>query len=216
MPAYAWVVINILAAAIGGATATWASMSVFNDLEPQPDVAIRSLTSLGGVFAGLCGGLASIGRIKNGTRDDLFTGVATLVLGLVGVSVINPGYLFSPLLLLRAPLQGMAALVGGLAAIAVLWGSMRLAGIRNDSHLANAGNGSLIAPLKKLGCGSVLFGFVLPLLAFLGDSPVISWISLAALSLGVLVYAGAFFADVWETLSNQAMQRTRDEAERRG
>jgi hypothetical protein len=64
--------------------------------------------------------------------------------------------------------------------------------------------------LKKLGCGSVLLGCVLPLLAFFGNSPVISWISLAAVSVGVLVYAGAFFADVSETLSNQAMQRVRN------
>jgi len=216
MKTFAWVATNILAAAIGGATATWASMSVFNDFEPQPDVVIRSMTSLGGVFAGLCGGIASIGRINNRARDDLSTGVATLVLGLVGVSVMNPGYLFSPLLLLLAPLQGIAALVGGCAAVAVLWGGIRLSGVGNESRLANAGNGNLIAPLKKLGCGSVLFGSVLPLLAFLSDSPAIQWLSLGALFLGVLVYAAAFFTDVWVTLSNRAMQRTRDTIERCG
>ena len=210
MPTFAWVATNILAAAIGGATATWVSMSVFNDLEPQPDVVIRNLMALGGVFAGLCGGIASIGRIHTGTREDLFTGVATLALGLVGVSIINPGYLVSPLLLLRAPIQGIAALLGGLASIAVLWSGIRLAGIRNESRLASAGNGNLISPLKKLGCGCVLFGSALPLLAFFGNSPVILWISLAALCVGVPVYATAFFTDVWVTLSNQAMQRTRD------
>jgi len=79
-----------------------------------------------------------------------------------------------------------------------------------DVGLADPGHYNPIAPLKKLGCGAVLLGCILPLLGFLGNSPVISWISLAAVSVGVLVYAGAFLADVSETLSNQAMQRARN------
>ena len=212
MPTFAWVATNILSAALGGAVATWVSISIFNDAEPQTDVVIRNLTSLGAVLAGLCGGLAGIGRITSGSRDDLLTGVATLFLVLIGLSVINPGYLFSPLLLFRAPLQGIASLAGGFAAIAVLWTGTSLVATRNESRPANARSGNLIAPLKKLGCGVAVVGCLLPMLAILGDSPAVAWIGSVAVSVGVLVYAASFVADVWVTLSNKAMQRTRDKA----
>jgi hypothetical protein len=144
----------MLTAGIGGAVATWGSMCwMYLDLQPQPPEVLGSLIALGGVLAGLCGGIASLGRGHERDR-------------------IHP--------------------------------------LPVDVGPAEPGNYNPIALLKKLGCGSVLLGCVLPLLAFFGNSPVISWISLAAVSVGVLVYAGAFFADVSETLSNQAMQRVRN------
>ena len=217
MTKFAWVTLGMLTAGIGGAVATGASMSVFKDLEPQPDVVVGSLTALGGVFAGLCGGIASLGRGHERDRIEFLTGLAPLAFGVVGAGFINPGLLFCPFILVIAPLQGLAALLGGFATVGILWAILWMAGVRDRIHPlpvdvgpADPGTYNPIALLKKLGCGSVLLGCVLPLLAFFGNSPVISWISLAAVSVGVLVCAGAFFADVSETLSNQAMQRVRN------
>lgn len=213
MRTFAWVALSMLVAGIGGAVATWWSTAWLDGgLEPQPAEVLGNLTALGGVLAGVCGGIASVGRITTGDRDDLLTGLATLVLGVVAAGVINPGFLFAPFLLLRAPLQGIAAMCGGLAVIAALWGALRLTGIHDGSHPGSSGS---IAAVKKLGCGSALVGSVLPLLAFLGGGPVIAWVSFAAFSWGIVLYGTALFTDVWTTLSNQAVPRCRDTASRR-
>ena len=134
MPKFAWVTLGMLAAGIGGAVATAASISVLNDLGPQPvypDYFVRSLTAGGGVFAGLCGGIASLGRVYARERIELFTGLVPLALGVVGVGFINSGLLFCPFILVIAPLQGLAALLGGFATVGTLWAILWMAGVRD-------------------------------------------------------------------------------------
>jgi len=136
MSTFALVALSMLLAGIGGALATWGSMyCMYGGLESQPAVVVRSLTALGGVFAGFCGGLASILLWHKANRKDLRLGLAAIGLGLGLVAVINPGFLFSPFLLVIAPLQGLAALVGGFVMVAALWTVLRMAGIRDVTNL---------------------------------------------------------------------------------
>jgi hypothetical protein len=196
MPTYTWVAIDMLAAGLGGASATWGSMFLMDrGLEPQAPDAIRSLTALGGVLAGLCGGIASIGRGKTSNREEFFGGLAVLGLGLGLLLVINPGYLFSPLLLVVAPLQGLAALLGGLAAVAALWTALRFAGIRNDSDLAIPFRGAAPTPLSKVGLIAIVISFVLPLLPYLKDSPEINVLSAFLFLGGLLLFGAALLLD---------------------
>lgn len=62
-------------------------------------------------------------------------GLAAIGIGLGLVAVINPGFLFSPFLLVIAPLQGLAALVGGFVMVAALWTVLRMARIRDVTNL---------------------------------------------------------------------------------
>ena len=136
MPTFALVVLSLLLAGIGGALATWGSMCwMYRGLEPQPAEVLRSLTALGGVFAGFCGGLASIVLRYKANHKNVKSGLAAIGLGLGVVAVINPGFLFSPFLLVIAPLQGLAALMGGFVMVAALWAALRMAGIRDATNL---------------------------------------------------------------------------------
>lgn len=136
MPTFAWVALGMLTAGIGGAAAVWASMALmYLGVEPQPPEVLRNLAALGGVAAAMCGGLASLGRGTNRNRADLLTGLAVLVLGGVAAGIVNPGFLFSPFLLIVAPLQGLAALLGGFVALAALWAVLWVAGIRDAGHV---------------------------------------------------------------------------------
>lgn len=140
MRTFALVALGMVTAGIAGAAAVWASMALMEiDVEPQPPEVLRSLSAVGGVLAGVCGGLASIVRWGRRSRDDLFTGFAALALGIVGVAVINPGLIFAPLFLLMAPLQGLAALLGGLLALAALWGVLWVAGVRDATPAGQLG-----------------------------------------------------------------------------
>ena len=137
MPTFALVALSMLLAGIGGAIATLGSMYwMYRGLEPQPDEVLRSLTALGGVFAGVCGGLASIVQRHKANHNDFKSGLAAIGLGLGVVTVINPGFLFSPFLLVVAPLQGLAALVGGFVMVVALWTVLWMAGIRDSKNLA--------------------------------------------------------------------------------
>jgi len=134
VPKFAWVTLGMLAAGIGGAVATAASISVLNDLEPHPvypDYFVRSLTAAGGVLAGLCGGIASLSRGYVRDRVELLTGLVPLAIGVVGVGVINSGLLFCPFILVIAPLQGLAALLGGFATVGTLWAILWMARVRD-------------------------------------------------------------------------------------
>jgi hypothetical protein len=136
MPTFAFVALSMLLAGIGGALATWGSIYwMYSGLEPQPAEVLRSLTALGGVFAGFCGGLASIYRGHKANLKDFKGGLATIGLGLGVIAVINPGFLFSPFLLVIAPVQGLSALVGGFVTVASLWAVLRMAGIRDGTNL---------------------------------------------------------------------------------
>jgi hypothetical protein len=136
MPTFVFVALSMLLAGVGGALATWGSMSLmYRGLEPQPAEVLRSLTALGGVFAGVCGGLASIYRGHQANHKDFTSGLATIGLGLGVIAVINPGFLFSPFLLVLAPLQGLSALVGGFVMVAALWAVLRMTGIRDGANL---------------------------------------------------------------------------------
>ena len=160
-------------------------------LEPQAPDVIENLVALGGVLAGLCGGIASIGRGKTANRKESLGGLAAIGLGLGLFVVINPAYLFSPVLLVVAPLQGFAALLGGLAAVAALWAALRFAGIRNDSDLAIPFGGAAPTPLNKVGLIAIAISFGLPLLPYLKDSTVINALSALLFLPGILLYAGS-------------------------
>lgn len=148
MPTFALVALSLLLAGIGGALATWGSMYwTYRGLEPQPAEVLRSLSALGGVFAGFSGGLASMALRHKANHEDLKSGLAAIGLGLGVVAVINPGFLFSPFLLVIAPLQGLAALVGGFVMVAALWAVLRMAGIRDVTNLTTvAAIGGKVAP----------------------------------------------------------------------
>lgn len=194
MPTYAWVAIGMLTAAVGGALATWGSMFLmYRGLEPQSPDVIGNLAALGGVLAGLCGGIASIGRGRTANRKDILGGLAAIGLGLGLIAVINPAYLYSPFLLVFAPLQGLAALFGGLAAVAALWTALRFAGIRNDSDLATPFRGSAPTPLSKVGLSAIAIGFVLPMLPYLKDSLEIDVFSSLLFQGGLLLYGASLF-----------------------
>ena len=194
MRTYAWVAIGMLTAGLGGALATWGSMVLMDrGVEPQSQEVLGNLTALGGVLAGLCGGIASIGRGQTANRKEFLGGLAAIGLGLGLVAVINPAYLFSPFLLVVAPLQGLAALLGGLAALAALWTVLRFAGIRNDSDLAMPFRGSMPTPLSKVGLSAIALSFVLPMLPYLKDSLEISVLSEFLFQGGLLLYGAALF-----------------------
>lgn len=140
MRTFALVAIGMVTAGIAGAAAVWASMALMDlDLEPQPPQVLRSLSAAGGVLAGMCGGLASIFRWGGRSRDARLTGLATLALGGVGVAVIHPGLVLAPFFLLIAPVQWLAALLGGLSALAVLWGVLWVAGVRDPTDARQLG-----------------------------------------------------------------------------
>lgn len=190
MPTYAWVAIGMLTAGIGGALATWGSMFLMDrGVEPQSPDVLRNLAALGGVLAGLCGGIASIGRGHTADRKDFLGGLAALGLGLGVFAIINPAHLFSPFLLVVAPLQGLAALLGGFAALAALWIVLSLAGIRNDPDRAMPSRGAMPTPLSKVGLIAMAISFVLPLLPYLKDSLEINVLS-GLLFLGGIVLCG--------------------------
>jgi hypothetical protein len=196
MQTYAWIALGMLAAGIGGALATWGSM-VFLDhgLEPEPPGVLTNIAVLGGVLAALCGGIASIGRGKKADRKKVMgnygaIGLA-LVLGLFAVTTLTiiPASL---ILLIRAPLQGLAALLGGFTSLAALWAALRLAGIRNESDLAMPFRGAVATPLGKAGVIALAISFVLPLLPYLKDSP--EGIALSSVVfLGGILLCGASF-----------------------
>jgi hypothetical protein len=213
MTKFAWVALGMLTAGIGGAAATWASMNFFTDLQPQQDGEFRSLTSLGGVFAGFCGGVVSLGRGSKRGRDEILNGLAALFLGVVGTGVINPGLLFSPLLLVVAPLQGLAALLGGFATIAALWAILWMAGIRDDTVVQNARTNGVASPLKISGLIALALSLVLPCLT---DAIAVQVIGAVAFYLGILLFGIAMLQDVMARRSNQPMQRTRHEIGRDG
>jgi hypothetical protein len=161
MTKFAWVAVGMLVAGLGGAAATWGSMCLMHlDLQQQPDDVYRSLTAAGGVFAGLCGGVVSIGRGNTRDRTGVLAGVAALALGIIGTAVINAGLLFAPFVLVVAPLQGLAALLGGLAAVAALWACLWFAGIREDA----APTGSPGSPLGTAGLVLFALSLILPLI----------------------------------------------------
>ena len=192
MPTYTWVAIGMLTAGLGGALATWASMLLMNHgLEPQAPDVIGNLTALGGVLAGICGGIASIGRGKTANRKESLGGLAAIGLALGLLVVINPAYLSSPFLLVVAPLQGLAALLGGLAAVAALWTALRFAGIRNDSDRAIPFRGAAPTPLSKVGLIAIAISFVLPVLPYLKDSLVINALSALLFVPGILLYGAS-------------------------
>lgn len=195
MPTYAWVAIGMLTAGIGGALATWASMFVmYRGLEPQPPEVLGNLTALGGVFAGICGGLASLSRGQKANHKDFKGGLAAIGLGLGVIAVINFGFLLSPFLLVVAPLQGLAALLGGFAALSVLWVALSLAGIRDESDLAIPFSGSAPTPLSKIGLIAIALGCVLPLFPYFKD-----WLEIISTLLfmgGLLLYSLARLARV--------------------
>lgn len=140
MRTFALVALGMVTAGIAGATAAGASMALmYLNVEPQPPEVLRSLGALGGVLAGVCGGLASIARWGSRSREDRLTGLATLALGVVGAGVINPGLAFAPFLILIAPVQGLAALLGGLLALAALWGVLWAAGVRDTADARQLG-----------------------------------------------------------------------------
>ena len=142
MSTFAFVGLGMLLAGIGGAFAAWGAMYwMYRGLEPQPAEVLRSLTALGGVFAGFCGGLASICRGHNDNRKDFEGGLAAIGLGLGVIAVINTGLLFSPFILVIAPLQGLSALVGGFVMVAALWAILRMAGIRDGANLKTVSTG---------------------------------------------------------------------------
>ena len=146
MPTFAFVALSMLLAGIGGALATWGSMYWMDrGLKPQPPEVLRSLSALGGVFAGFLGGLASIYRGHKANHKDFKDGLATIGLGLGVIAIINPGFLFSPFILVVAPLQGLSALVGGFVMVAALWAVVRMAGIRDGTNLEtfSAGGGKV-------------------------------------------------------------------------
>lgn len=175
MQTYAWVALGMLAAGIGGALATWGSMVfLHHGLEPEPPGVLASISVLGGVLAALCGGIASIGRGKKADRKKVMgdygaIGLA-LGLGLFAVTTLTmiPASL---ILLIRAPLQGLAALLGGLTSLAALWAVLRLAGIRDASDHPMPFRGAVATPLSKAGVTALAISCVLPLLPYLKDSP---------------------------------------------
>lgn len=173
MPTYAWIASGMLAAGIGGALATWGSMVLMSQgLEPEPPEALANLAILGGVFAALCGGIASIGRghkadPKQGMGDSRVIGLGLGVFTATALTMIS-GF---ALLFIRAPLQGLAAPLGGLTSLAALWAVLRLAGIRNESDLGMPFRGAVATPLSKAGVIALAISFVLPVLPYLKDSP---------------------------------------------
>ena len=133
MTKFAWVTLGMLTAGIGGAVATWGSMHwMYRDLQPQLPEVLRSLTALGGVLAGICGGIASLGRGNERDRIEFLAGLAPLAFGVVGAGFINPGLLFCPFIFVIAPLQGLAALLGGFATVGILWAILWMAGVRDS------------------------------------------------------------------------------------
>ncbi len=197
MPTYAWVAIGMLTAGIGGALATWGSMFLMyrglEGLEPQSPDVLRNLAALGGVLAGLCGGIASIGRGRTANRKEVLGGLAAIGLPLGVFAIINPALLFSPFLLVIAPLQGLAALLGGFAALAALWIVLSLAGIRNKSDLAIPFGGAVPTPLSKFGLIAIAISFVLPLLPYLKDSLEINVLSGFLFLGGILLWGTSLF-----------------------
>jgi hypothetical protein len=192
MPTYTWVAIGMLTAGLGGALATWGSMFLMNHgSEPQSPDVIENLVALGGVLAGLCGGIASIGRGKTANRKEILGGLAASGLGLGLLTVINPAYLLSPFLLVSAPLQGLAALLGGLAAVAALWTALGFAEIRDDSDLSIPFRGSAPTPHSKVGLSFIAISFVLPMLPYLKDSLEINVLSALLFLGGLLLYGAA-------------------------
>lgn len=191
MPTYAWVAIGMLTAGIGGALATWGStFLMYRGLEPQSSDTLGNLAALGGVFAGLCGGIASISRVYTADRKDALGGWAAIGFSLGVVAVVNPAYLFSPFLLVVSPLQGLACLLGGFAALAVLWAVLRVAGIGNESDPATPSRGSTPTRLRTVGLIALAISFVLPVLPYLQDSPEINVLS-SVMFFGGLVLYGA-------------------------
>jgi hypothetical protein len=161
---------------------------MYRGLEPQSPDVLGNLTALGGVLAGLCGGIASIVRGQTVNRKDFLGGLAAIGLGLGVFAVINPAHLFSPFLLVVAPLQGLAALLGGFAALAALWTVLSLAGIRSESDLAMPFRAAMPTPLSKVGLIAIAISFVLPLLPYLRDSLEINVLSSFVFVGGILLY----------------------------
>ena len=197
MPTYKWVAIGMLAAGLGGALATRGSMVLmYRGVEPQSQEVLGNLVALGGVLAGLCGGIASIGRGQTANRKEVLGGWAAIGLGLGVLAVINPAYLLSPVLLVVAPLQGLAALLGGLVAVAALWSVLRCAEIRNESDLATPFRGFAPTPLSKVGLIAIGIGFVLPALPYLKDSLEMNVLSVVLFQGGLLLYGASFLRRV--------------------
>lgn len=167
MTTYEWVAIGMLAAGIGGALATWGSMVLMSrGLETGSTgvLADLALAALGGVLAALCGGIASIGRGQKADHEEMTGGWVAMSLGLgvfAGIAlIIVPTLLF---LFVLMPLWGLAALLGGLAALAALWTVLWLAGIRDESDLAMPFRGAVATPLSKAGVFVLAISLVLPL-----------------------------------------------------
>lgn len=201
MPTYAWVAIGMLTAGVGGALATSGSMFLmYRGLEPQAPEVLGNLAALGGVLAGLCGGLASIGRGQKANHKDFQGGLATIGLGLGVIAVINPGFLLSPFLLVVAPLQGLAALLGGFAALATLWAVLSFAGIRDESDSAIPFRGSAPTPLSKIGLIAIALGCVLPVFPCCKES--LEIISMFLFMGGLLLYSTSRLTRVASLLLN--------------
>ena len=173
MTTYRWVLHGMLAAGIGGALATSGSMFwMYRGLEPQSPEVLANLAAIGGVLAALWGGIASIGRGQKADRKEMMGGWAAIGLRLGAFAVITLMIIPTLCLFILMPVQVLAALLGGLAALAALWTVLRLAGIRNESDLAMPFRGAVATPLSKAGVIALAISFVLALLPYIKDSPV--------------------------------------------
>ena len=169
MPTYRWVLLGMLAAGIGGALATSGSMFwMYRGLEPQSPEVLANLAAIGGVLAALWGGIASIGRGQKADRKEMMGGWAAIGLRLGAFAVITLMIIPTLCLFILMPVQVLAALLGGLAALAALWTVLRLAGIRNESDLAMPFRGAVATPLSKAGVIALAISFVLALLPPVG------------------------------------------------
>lgn len=193
MPTYAWVAIGMLISGIGGAVATWGSLCLmYRGLPPQPAEVVGNLTALGGVFAGLCGGITSMVRGSTDDRQSLLVSFAALGLGIGVPAAINPAFLFSPFLLVIAPLQGLAAMLGGLATLAVSRAVLRRAGVRDHSERTRSSGATGSSPLRNIGLLAMALGLFVPFIPSLKDVPEIHTLGHALFYGGILLVGVAF------------------------
>lgn len=134
MPKYLWVMLGMLASALGGVAGTaLAFTTVYQSGERSPAI-LANLIGYGGTFAAIVGGLISLGRGRASGWRDTLAGPLVLSAG-VGLAfvaspsgatlAVNPGSLLV--------LMGVwpFALLGGLVALAVVWSGLWCFGVRD-------------------------------------------------------------------------------------